>query len=293
MGKSALGRGLGELLGEVETAYEQNNHAPEGTGDYSDSVLELDVSSIEPNPTQPRKVFDEQKLKELSSSIVKHGLIQPITVMNKQEGEGYILIAGERRLRASKLAGLEKIKGIILSLEELQMREIALIENIQREDLNIIELAYSYAQLINEHNLTHEELSHKVFKSRTSITNTLRLLTLSVYTQQMLSSDKISAGHAKVLIGLDDEQQKIIVDTIIGQKLSVRETEQLVREMKNPVIKKSNSKEIDYNLDSLNEIAEKFKSNDLKVKITPKYLKIDISSQEDVDLISKYFSTLQ
>ncbi len=296
MGKSALGRGLGELLGEVETAYEQNDHTPKietDNNEIADSVIELDISSIEPNPTQPRKVFDEVKLKELSKSIVRHGLIQPITVIKNEETDGYILIAGERRLRASKLAELEKIKAIILTLEELEMREIALIENIQREDLNIIELAYSYAQLINEHSLTHEELSNRVAKSRTSITNTLRLLTLSVYAQQMLSSDKISAGHAKVMIGLDDDQQKIVVDTVIGQKLSVRETEKLVREMKNPVIKNSNNKEVDYNLEPLNEIAEKFKSKDLKVKITPKYLKIDISSQEDIDLISKYFSTLQ
>lgn len=293
MGKSALGRGLGELLGEVETAYEQNNHTPKENSNISNSIVEIDVSSIEPNPTQPRKVFDEQKLKELSKSIVKHGIIQPITVIKNDDPDSYILIAGERRLRASKLAGLDTIKAIILTLEELQMREIALIENIQREDLNIIELAYSYAQLINEHNLTHEELAEKVAKSRTSITNTLRLLSLSVYTQQMLSSDKISAGHAKVMIGLDDEQQKIIVDTIIGQKLSVRETEKLVRDMKNPSIKKSNTTVPEFNLEPLDEIAEKFKSNDLKVKITSKYIKIDISSQDDIDLISKYFSTLQ
>lgn len=291
MAKAALGRGLGELLGEVETAYDKNNHK-----DESSHIREIDISLIKPNPAQPRKVFDETKLNELSKSIVKHGLIQAITVIKDDEDEnGYILIAGERRLRASKLAGLETIRANILSLEEMQMREVALIENIQREDLNIIELAYSYAQLINEHNITHEELAEKVAKSRTSITNTLRLLTLSVYAQQMLSSDKITAGHAKIMIGLSDDEQKIVVDTVIGQKLSVRETEKLVKEMKTPSNSsksKSEKSSIDYDIKPLNEVAEKFKSNDLKVKITPKYLKIDISSQDDVDAILKYFSTL-
>ncbi len=291
MAKSALGRGLGELLGEVETAYDKNNHK-----DESAHIKEIDISLIKPNPAQPRKVFDETKLNELSKSILKHGLIQAITVIKDEEDEnGYILIAGERRLRASKLAGLETIRANVLSLEEMQMREIALIENIQREDLNIIELAYSYAQLINEHNITHEELADRVAKSRTSITNTLRLLTLSVYAQQMLSSDKITAGHAKVMIGLSDDEQKIVVDTVIGQKLSVRETEKLVKEMKTPsksTKSKSEKSSIDYDIKPLNEVAEKFKSNDLKVKITPKYLKIDISSQDDVDAILKYFSTL-
>lgn len=231
----ALGRGLSELLGEVETAYSRS------TTQHSSGIKEIDVELIKANPNQPRKVFDEERLKELSESIKRHGLLQPVTVMQDEE-DNYILVAGERRLRAHKLAGLPTIKAIITNIEELQLREVALIENIQRDDLNIIELAYSYAQLINEHNITHEELSNRVYKSRTSITNTLRLLQLSSYVQQHLANEKISAGHAKVLIGLNDEEQKLVVDSVIGQKLSVRETENLVKELKNPTLPKEPKK---------------------------------------------------
>lgn len=207
----ALGRGLGELLGEVETAYGKSS------GNSNSGVNKIEVSLIKPNPNQPRKIFDEEKLQELSASIKEHGLLQPIVVVEDEDGT-YTLIAGERRLRAHKLANIEEIKAIIVDKDEFKLRELALIENIQRDDLNIIELAFCYAQLLNEHNITHEELSKKVFKSRTSITNTLRLLQLSSYVQQFLATDKISAGHAKMMIGLTTEDQKKICDTIIGQK---------------------------------------------------------------------------
>lgn len=284
----ALGRGLGELLGEVETAYENSN---DNTTNKNESIIDLDINLIKPNPNQPRKIFDEDKLKELSDSIVRHGLLQPITVIEEGNGE-YVLIAGERRLRAHKLANIETIKAIVTNVEELQLREIALIENIQRDDLNVIELAYSYAQLINEHNITHDELSKKVFKSRTSITNTLRLLQLSSYVQQMLANDKISAGHGKVMLGLDEELQKRVADSIFGQKLSVRETETLVRELKSApkeekkVVKK---KKIDYDFKPLESAIENLKKSDLKVKAEKNYFKIEIRSQDDIEKISNYF----
>ncbi len=281
----ALGRGLSELLGEVETAYNRSTS-------YSNSgVTEIDVEYIKPNPNQPRKIFDEEKLKELSESIKRHGLLQPITVVQDDE-DSYTLVAGERRLRAHKLANLSTIKAVITNIEELQLREVALIENIQRDDLNIIELAYSYAQLINEHNITHEELSNRVFKSRTSITNTLRLLQLSSYVQQHLANAKISAGHAKILIGLSEEEQKLVVDSVIGQKLSVRETENLVKELKNPKLpKEKKTKQISSNFDLniLDSAIENLKSNKLKAKVDGKFFKIEISSQEDIEKISKYF----
>jgi ParB family chromosome partitioning protein len=223
----ALGRGLSELLGEVEVAYEKNSTK------RKDNILEIDVDKITPNPNQPRKIFDEEKLSELSESIKNHGLLQPVVVM-LNEDDSYTLIAGERRLRATKLAGFDKIKAVITNVDENKLRELALIENIQRDNLNVIELAYAYAQLLNEHKLTHDELAVKVSKSRSSITNTIRLLTLSVHVQQLLGSEKITAGHAKVLIGLEKETQNIVADSIIGQKLSVRETEKLVNELKNP-----------------------------------------------------------
>lgn len=231
-GKMALGRGLGELLGEVETAYENSNSNSNSSG-----VKKIEVALIDANPNQPRKVFDETKLQELSDSIKEHGLLQPIVVVENDNGR-YTLIAGERRLRAHKLASLEEISAIITNIDELKLREHALIENIQREDLNVIELAFCYAQLINEHNITHEELSKKVFKSRASITNTLRLLQLSSYVQQFLSSGKLSAGHAKVMIGLDPNIQKQLCDKIISEDLSVREVEKLIKDIKEEKISK-------------------------------------------------------
>lgn len=281
----ALGRGLGELLGEVETAYESSN-----THNENSNSMELDISKISANPNQPRKIFDEEKLKELSDSIVEHGLLQPVTVIEKNEDE-YVLVAGERRLRAHKLANLEKIKAFIIDADEFKLRELALIENIQRDDLNIVELAYSYAQLINEHDLTHEELSKRVFKSRTSITNTLRLLQLSSYVQQLLANSKISAGHAKVMLGLSEDEQKMVADSIIGQKLSVRETEKLIKDLKaknNPQAKKS-KKVTTYDFNPLNEVVKTLKNSDLKVKAEKNYFKIEINSQEDIEKISSYF----
>ena len=280
----ALGRGLGELLGEVESAYESS------TQNSDSGTLELDISLIIANPNQPRKIFDENKLQELSDSIVEHGLLQPVTVIEADDGT-YTLVAGERRLRAHKLANLDKIKAFIINTDNLKLRELALIENIQRDDLNIIELAYSYAQLINEHDITHEELSKKVFKSRTSITNTLRLLQLSSYVQQFLASDKISAGHAKVMLGLDDNEQKMITDSIIGQKLSVRETEKLVKDIKeknNPKKKKEKTNS-NYDFKPLNNLLKTLEGSDLKVKAEKNYFKIEINSQEDIEKISNYF----
>ena len=230
MGKQKLGRGLSAILADVEDAYKQ---------DIEDSyakVKEIDIFKIEPNPYQPRKNFDEVALQELANSIEKHGLIQPIIVVEKDDS--YMLIAGERRLRASKLANLTTIKAIVTDYESKNLRELALIENIQREDLNPIELAKSYHELIQEYNITQEELSDIVHKSRTQITNTLRLLNLLDKTKNYLIEGKISQGHAKVLVGLDSDKERTIVDTIIGQKLSVRETEKLVKDVKqssNPI----------------------------------------------------------
>jgi ParB family transcriptional regulator, chromosome partitioning protein len=281
----ALGRGLGELLGEVESAYESS------TRNNKSGVNRIDVESIKANPNQPRKIFDEEKLYDLSESIKEHGLLQPIVVIENDDNT-YTLVAGERRLRAHKLAKIDKIKAIIIDADEFKLRELALIENIQRDDLNIIELAYCYAQLLNEHNITHEELSKKVFKSRTSITNTLRLLQLSSYVQQFLATDKISAGHAKVMIGLSVDEQKMVCDSIIGQKLSVRETEKLVKDLKEKnsdkpkKIKESNT----YDINPLKNLMNKLQENDLKVKVEKNYFKIEFNSQDDIEKISSYFN---
>jgi len=280
----ALGRGLGELLGEIETAYENNNISKKN------EILEIDVNNIEPNPYQPRKIFNEDKIKELSQSIEKNGLLQPI-VVTKNSGT-YLLIAGERRLRATKLANLSTIKAVVIDVDNNKLRELALIENIQRDDLNIIEVAYSYAGLINDFNITHDELATLVSKSRSSISNIIRLLTLSNFSQKMLGSDKISLGHAKLIVGLNEDEQKIIIDSIIGQKLSVRETEILVKQIKDNIksgTKSSIKKSIKFNFDSLSKIKESLSLSNLDVKIDKNYFKIKINSQADIENISKAF----
>ena len=281
----ALGRGLGELLGEVESAYENS------TGNSKSGIRKIDVSAIKANPNQPRKIFDEEKLIELSESIKEHGLLQPVVVVENGDGK-FTLVAGERRLRAHKIAKIDKIKAIIIDTDDFKLRELALIENIQRDDLNIIELAYCYAQLLNEHNITHEELSKKVFKSRASITNTLRLLQLNSYVQQLLATEKISAGHAKVMIGLTNDEQKMVADSIIGQKLSVRETEKLVKELKEKTSEKPKKEknQLSYNISPLKNLMGKLQENNLKVKVEKNYFKIEFNSQEDIDKISSYFN---
>jgi ParB family chromosome partitioning protein len=224
MKAQALGRGLDALFGEIDEAYSN-----EGTK-KQDTVLELSLKDIRPNPFQPRKSFDEESLLELAESIKKDGLIQPIVVT--EDLDGYILIAGERRLRASKLAKLKTIKAILLNSDEQKMRQYALIENIQREELNAIELAEAYGELLKIHEFTHDELSSMIHKSRTHITNSLRLLQLSVKTQRALIEKKITAGHAKVLVGLDEKDQQLMVNSIVGQKLSVRDVESMIKNMK-------------------------------------------------------------
>ncbi len=225
----ALGRGLGAILEEVSQAYDSEI----GSSSYDcEAIREIDVAEISPNPYQPRKTFNKEALQELSESISRHGLLQPIVVIEKDNG--YLLVAGERRLRAHKLAGLETIKAIVadVDIDDVKMRELALIENIQREDLNAIELAHSYDELIKVYNITHDELSSVVNKSRSQITNTLRLLSLSKYVQDKLTQGIISQGHAKVLVGFSEKEQRVLVDTIIGQKLSVRESELLAKKRK-------------------------------------------------------------
>jgi ParB family chromosome partitioning protein len=288
----ALGKGLGEILEEVGQAYEQemSGEASAVSQRSAASVEELEVEKISTNPYQPRKHFDEASLVELSESIKKHGLLQPIVVMEKDDG--YLLIAGERRLRAHKLAKIGRIKAIVADVEidSIRMRELALVENIQREDLNAIELANSYAELIEVHRITHAELSSIVHKSRSQITNTMRLLTLSPYAQKMLLEGRISQGHAKILVGLDSERQKVLTDTIAGQKLSVREAEQLVKQHKQGKkgTPKKSAKESDWmkayaqKLDESLPFAHKIKANKLEITFEN-----ETELQNFIDIIKK------
>ncbi|MCH5313804.1 MAG: ParB/RepB/Spo0J family partition protein [Helicobacter sp.] len=276
--KLAMGRGLGAILSETAEAYEQS------LSDNSALVLELDIDIIKPNPYQPRKTFNAQALKELSESIIEHGLLQPVVVYDNGDGD-YVLIAGERRLRASKLAGLSNIKAIVADIDLKRLRELALIENIQREELNAIELALSYQELLEEYGITHEELSKRINKSRTQITNTLRLLQLSDEVKQLLSEDKISQGHAKMLVTLSENEQKLVADSIIGQKLSVRDTEILIKKMKDKHdSKKKTSKDFMPNLDNklLRTLAEEFQSLGIQSQINTS--KITLCFQNDAEI---------
>lgn len=218
-------RGLSTLMGDVGEVYSRE------LGLDKNQVSLIEISKITPNPFQPRKTFDEVALNELANSIKEHGLIQPIIVLKKNGS--FILVAGERRLRATQILGEENILAFVSDSDESKLRELALIENIQRENLNPIELANSYKDLIEVYNITQENLAELIHKSRTQITNTLRLLNLDSKTQELIASGKISQGHAKVLVGLDKEDEKVLVDSILGQKLSVRDTERLVQKVKN------------------------------------------------------------
>ena len=279
--KGGLGRGLEAILGDVELAYKA-----ELNEDNSDMVKDIDLDLIVENPYQPRKNFDETALRELSESIKRHGLIQPIIVIEKDGG--YMLIAGERRFRATKMLGESKIKAIVADIESQSLRELALIENIQREDLNPIELANSYKELIDEYKITQDGLANIIHKSRVQITNTMRLLSLSAVTQEYIKEGKLTQGHAKVIVGLEPNDEKTAVDTIIGQRLSVRETENLVKNLKNKLPPKAALKLDERYLERLTNLKEIFSKFDVPVKIKGKKITIEFDDVADIDrLINK------
>jgi len=273
--KKALGRGLGAIFDDVEDAYSRDLNSAQ------DLVRDIDVSRISPNPYQPRKYFNEKAIKELGESIKKHGLLQPIIVVEKDDD--YMLLAGERRLRASKEAGLETIRAIVADIESENLRELALIENIQREDLNPIELAIAYKELIEEYSITQEGLSEIIKKSRTQITNTLRLLVLKEKTKNLLIQGELSQGHAKVLVGLQSDDEETVVNTILGQKLSVRETEQLVKKLKSTdpnstKIKKQKTSEV-LEFEKLEKVLHSY---GLKTKTKNSTIAIEFQSSESI-----------
>lgn len=238
--KQVLGRGLGALLQSMETTN------PEA--DYNTSITAsidfIPLTSIEANPYQPRKEFDDQAIEELSQSIKQQGVIVPITV-TKGEKNKYILIAGERRLRAAKQAGLKEIPAYIRVATHHEMMEMALVENIQRENLNAIEIALSLQALIESCKLTQEQMSEKIGKNRSTITNYLRLLKLPAVIQISIQDNTLSMGHARALINLESEKQQLdIMKQIIDRELSVRQVETMVNEIKNPISTKSKVKSI-------------------------------------------------
>lgn len=270
MAKRGLGKGLGAFFGDdagqtavneektqeiKETTGKNDEKKPAAGKAGSDRVREkivekvvekivekpveqkLKVSSIEPNSSQPRKNFDEDSLNELAESIKKFGVLQPLLVQKKDDH--YEIIAGERRWRAAKAAGLTEVPVVIREYDRQQTMEIALIENVQRADLNPIEEALAYQQLIQEFHLTQEEIANRVFKNRATITNSMRLLKLDARVQQMLVEDQLSSGHARALLGLEDgESQFLVAQKIVQESLSVRDVERLVKLMGRPAKEK-------------------------------------------------------
>lgn len=222
--KNALGRGLGALI--------EDNEPRPFRGD--DSLFEIDIDRIETNPFQPRKHFEEDSMQELANSIKELGIIQPITVRKIDNGS-YQLITGERRLRAARMAGLSSIPAFVRTADDQGMLEMALVENIQREDLDAVEIAISYQRLIEECNLTQENLSERVGKKRSTISNYLRLLKLPAEIQLGLRHKKVSMGHARTLINIEDGgAQLAIFHQIVKEDLSVRQVEELVRKLNQP-----------------------------------------------------------
>ena len=228
MAVRGLGKGLDALIPSSGTESKSKSSKKEITNINPDTYV--DINKVEPNREQPRKHFDEDALLELSESIKQFGLIQPILVQDRKTY--YEIIAGERRWRASKLAGLKKVPVIIKNYTEQEIVEISLIENIQREDLNPIEEAKAYKRLMSEFNLNQDEIAERVSKSRTAVTNSMRLLKLCDEVQQMIINDMISTGHARAIISIEDpEEQYILAQKIFDENLSVREVEKVVKSM--------------------------------------------------------------
>ena len=231
-GKKELGKGIRALLGSTESvpAKEQIEEVEDaGKG----GIARVNIDKIEINPFQPRNEFDQEALEELSASISTYGLIQPIT-LRRLDGETYQLIAGERRLRASKLAGLENIPAYVREANDQEMLEMALVENIQRANLNAIEVAISYQRLIDECQLTHEKLSDRIGKNRSTVTNYIRLLKLPPPIQKALKLERISMGHARALLSLETQDlQLVALEEVLNKELSVRATENLVKSYSN------------------------------------------------------------
>lgn len=232
--RSGLGKGLDSLIPDNKSSkmVKKTVEATKAPENVSGQIM-MKINEVEPNREQPRKNFEEDALLELADSIKQFGVLQPLIVQKKKDY--YEIIAGERRWRAAKLAGVKEIPVIIKEYTDQEIVEISLIENIQRENLNPIEEAMAFKKLLTEFHLKQDEVAERVSKSRTAVTNSMRLLKLSDKVQQMIVDDMISTGHARALLAIDDpEQQYILANKIFDEKLSVRETEKLVKDIKNP-----------------------------------------------------------
>lgn len=288
--KRGLGKGLDSLIpanvmmeSEVKHATVSTASSPE---EGKDGTLMVKLSKVEPNREQPRKNFDEDSLQELAESLKQFGMLQPILVQNR--GDYYEIIAGERRWRAAKIAGLKEVPVIVRELTDQEIVEISLIENIQREDLNPIEEAQAYKRLLTEFHLKQDEVAERVSKSRTAVTNSMRLLKLCDEVQKMVVDDMISTGHARALISIEDpEEQYLIAQKIFDEKLSVREVEKLVKDLHKPP---KPPKEENKTLQAIyQEISERLKQSlSTKVSVSAKQngagkIEIEFYNHEDLE----------
>ena len=283
--KRGLGKGLDTMIPPVK------NEKKSEKGDPAKGPETLvNITKVEPNREQPRKNFDEDALLELSESIKQYGLLQPILVQDRKDY--YEIIAGERRWRAAKLAGLKQVPVIIKNLTDQEIVEISLIENIQRENLNPIEEAQAYKRLLNEFHLKQDEVAERVSKSRTAVTNSMRLLKLSDDVQRMVIDEMITTGHARALLGVEDPaEQYNLAQRIFDEKLSVREVEKIVKNMGKPV-KPKKEKVVDKSMQVIyDDISEKLKTQlGTKVNIVPKEdgsgkIEIEFYSHDELDRI--------
>ena len=290
--KRGLGRGLNALINKGPDI-----EVKEKSKDNSDNKeVFVNISLVEPNRNQPRKEFDKEALSELAASIKQYGILQPIMV--QKNGDMYEIIAGERRWRAAKEAGLKEVPVIVRDYDKQKIMEISIIENIQRENLNPIEEAMAYQCLMEEYGLKHDELADKVSKNRSTITNSMRLLRLSENIQQMIIDGKISTGHAKVLLSVENkEEQEKIAAELISKSLSVRELEKLVKKYIKPRKKKENKETVDYSL-FYKEYEDKLKDIlGTKVQINTKdknkgRIEIDYYSAAELERIVELLNTI-
>lgn len=287
--RTGLGKGLDSMIPPKATskAVKEKVSNVSKTGETI-----LKINEVEPNKKQPRKFFNEEALKELSDSIKQHGIVQPLVVAKQKDY--YEIIAGERRWRAAKMAGLKEVPVVIKDYSPQEIMEVALIENIQREDLNPVEEAKAYQNLIKEYNLKQEEVAERVSKSRSAITNSLRLLKLNERVLDFLIQETISSGHARALLALEDpEKQVSVAEKIAKEHLSVRDTEKLVKNINQPV-KKAPKKELKNDF-VYKDMEEQLKQKiGTKVKINRKSenkgkIEIEYYSQDDLEKIVAYF----
>lgn len=297
--RNGLGKGLDSLIPnkteknvKTEKKTEQKNEESQSS---SGEIL-VKINQVEPNREQPRKEFDEDSLMELADSIKQFGILQPLLVQKRKDY--YEIIAGERRWRAAKMAGIKEVPIIIREYTDQEIVEISLIENIQRENLNPIEEAMAYKRLLEEFHLKQDEVAERVSKSRTAVTNSMRLLKLSPRVQQMIVDDMISTGHARALLAIDDEEQQYqLANRIFDEKLSVRETEKLVKALKNP--KKEIKKQKPEHTFVYDNIEEQMKNIiGTKVSVNPKAngkgkIEIEYYSEEELERIYDLIMTIR